>query len=61
MKESNNSFMEKYDNARIKSEKHLVSHTKQGNNTNDKTQTILFWLKRGFFCLLEPITQLIFN
>ena len=34
--------MEKYDSVRIKSEKHLVWHAKQDNNTNDKTQTILF-------------------
>ena len=38
-----------------------VSHTPmQGNNPNDKTQTILFRLKQ-FCCLLEPITQSIFN
>ena len=59
-KKVNDSFMRKYDDARIKSENPLVWHIKQDNSSNDKTQTILFWLKQ-IFCLLEPITQPIFD
>ena len=49
------SFMNKYDNALVKSEKCPAWHIKKDSNLIDKTQTILFWLKQ-FFCLLEPIT-----
>ena len=45
--------MEKYDNARIKSESHLVWHTKQ-DNADDKIQTILSWLKQVFFVFWSP-------
>ena len=48
--------MKKCDNAWIKSENYLVWHINQDNNSNDKTQTILFQLKQ-LFNLLEPITQ----
>ena len=48
MKEVSDSFMEKCDNALIKRENRVVWHTKQDNNTNDKTQIILFRLKQLF-------------